>query len=63
MEFLTESFKTRQELEEKIQFEVGGNIEKNEEFGHIIKGTAEELKRLHLSDTTKIFGCKCAIIE
>jgi len=61
MIFKAKDFKTRSELEKKIQAEVGTNIVANREAGHTIEGTKEELKKLHLSETTTVFGVKCKI--
>jgi len=63
MKFLAKNYKNRKQLEEAIQFEVGGNITKNEDAGHTIEGTKEELKELRLSETTKVFGVKCVVSE
>ena len=56
--FLISNYLTRQDLERDILAEVGQDIEKNKTEGHLIKGTAHQLKQLQLDDTCAVFGCK-----
>ena len=56
-------FKTRNDLEAYIQAEFGGSININRQAGHILSGKREELKKLHLSDLTTVFGVKCVITD
>ena len=59
MELLAKNYKLRSDLESVVLAECGSDIDKNREVGHTIKGTAEELKALYLSDLTTIFGVRC----
>jgi len=58
MEFSANQFLNRQDLEDAIKVQVGTEIEENRKAGHLILGTREELKKLHLSDTSLVFGIK-----
>ena len=58
MEILANQFLNRQDLEDAIKVQVGTEIEENRKAGHLILGTREELKKLHLSDTSLVFGIK-----
>ena len=58
MEFSANQFLNRQDLEDAIKVQIGTDIEENRKAGHLIQGTREELKKLHLSDTSLVFGIK-----
>ncbi len=45
----------RHELEEKIRFDFNGNFDDNNKKA-IIKGTKKQLKKLHLSQSTNVYG-------
>lgn len=62
-EFLAKDFANRNELEAIIRVEVGDDIERNKDEGHTIRGTRAELKKLHLTDLTTVFGIKCVITD
>jgi len=63
MEFLAKNYLNRNDLESVIRAEVGDNIEKNRQEKNTIKGTRQELKKLFLSDTSMVFGCKIIITD
>ena len=62
-EFLAKNYLNRNDLETAIRIDAGTDIETNRSAGNIIKGTREELKKLHLTDETSVFGCKCVITD
>lgn len=59
--FLAKDFNNRNDLNAYIIAEVGNDIQANRVAGHIVQGTFNQLKRLHLMDTSTIFGCKIKI--
>lgn len=63
MEFKAKQFNSRQDLEDYLKIKADTNIEANKTAGHTIKGTAEELKKLHLSDITSVFGCRVVVTD
>jgi len=61
---LAKNFSNRSDLEKYITAEIGNDIPKNRESsGYIIKGKRKELKKLHLTDRTTIYGIKCLITD
>ena len=63
MQFQAKNYLNRQDLEEAIKAEVGDDSKANKEAGHNLIGTREQLKRLHLTDTTTVYGVFCIISD
>lgn len=63
MIFLAKNYLSRADLNKAVSAEVGLSIQKNKDESHIIKGTRDQLKKLHLSDTCVFFGCKVVITD
>ena len=53
------NFLNRSDLEDYIKAQYGTNPTKNKKVDVVIKGTKSELKKLHLSDQTVIWGIPC----
>lgn len=58
---IAKEFSKRNDIEAFIRAEFGTNMIENEV--HVIEGTRAELKILHLSDTSRIYGIKCVITD
>ncbi len=54
-------FANRDQLDAYVRKVSGGNIDANQEAGHTIEGTADELKALGLSEETTIYGIAVAV--
>jgi hypothetical protein len=63
IKFLAKEYLSRDDLESAIKIKVGNSIYLNQDAGHSIEGTREELKKFNLSDETNIFGVKCIITD
>lgn len=63
MTFNAKAYLLRPDLESVIAAECGTDEKRNREAGHVITGTAHELRFLGLSDTSTIFGVRCVIEE
>mgnify|MGYP007031193344 CR=1 FL=1 len=61
MIFLAKDFETRQELERKVASALGLTTEMKK--GYLIKGTIEELKRLHLGEGSLFWGISAEITD
>mgnify|MGYP001601087367 CR=1 FL=1 len=60
MIFQAKNFSTREELENEIRNKIGLTPDKKNDT---IRGTREELERLHLSDRSIFWGIKCVITD
>ena len=56
--FYTSNYETRADLEAHIKSKVGQDMVKNKDAGIEIRGTKKELKKLSLSDSCTVWGCK-----
>lgn len=56
-------FANRIELDEYVRNEIGEDIPANRTAGHTIEGTEEELKKLGLSKSSRVYGVKVIITE
>jgi hypothetical protein len=63
MKFYANAFLSRRDLEDYIRIKVGTNPEVNLGEDHIIEGKREDLKKLGLSDTNSVFGCRVEITD
>jgi len=62
MVFQAKKYNNRDELEADISAKLGRQINKNKETDCIIKGKQKELKLLHLSKSSSVFGCRVEIV-
>ena len=63
MIFQAKNYATRADLENAVLKDVGPNMEENRLGGHVIHGSKEELRRLHLSDFNIVYGVRCIILD
>lgn len=57
VQLLAKDFASRHDLDDYVRNELGDDIQANRIAKHTISGTADELKELGLSVTTRVFGC------
>jgi len=58
-----EDFKNRSDLDSYIRAEYGDNLNENLNLDVEIQGKREELKRLYLTDKSRIWGIRCRITD
>lgn len=56
MIFNTSDYKSRVELDQAVRIEVGTELKHQKKVTNKIIGTSADLKRLHLSAATSVFG-------
>lgn len=63
MQFFIKDYVKRSDLESDIAIQVGRDINANQQAGHEILGTREEMKKFGLSESTIVFGIKCIVSD
>lgn len=59
---LASDYANRQLLDDYVRNELGDDIQANRAAGHTVSGTADELKALNLSATSRVFGVKVVLL-